>query len=159
MANPTAEEQYLLELINEARLNPLANAARYINSYSPLTSYDPDIQYAMTYFGVSGTALLSAYNALTSVAPVAWNSSLNDAAAAHSAAQISAGIQSHQVAGEEGLGTRLTNAGYSYVAAAENVYAYSTGLLYAHAGFMVDWGTGTNGMQDPAGHRVNIMNR
>ena len=67
MANPTAEEQFLLELINEARLNPLANAARYISSYSPLTSSDGDIQTALTYFGVSGTALQSAYAALTAV--------------------------------------------------------------------------------------------
>ena len=158
MANPTAEEQFLLELINEARLNPLANAARYISSYSPLTSSDGDIQTALTYFGVSGTALQSAYAALTAVNPVAWNSALNEAAATHSQAMIAAGVQSHQVAGEEALGPRIANAGYSYNTAGENIYAYSSGGLYAHAGFMVDWGAGPNGMQSPAGHRNNIMN-
>lgn len=158
MASPTAEEQYLLELINEARLNPSASASRYISSYSPLTSSNADIQSALTFFNVSGSALQAAFNALTSVAPVAWNGALSDAAAAHNTAMIRAGEQSHQVAGEAALGARITAAGYTYRSVAENVYAYAESSLHAHAGFMVDWGTGTNGMQNPAGHRNTIMN-
>src|SRR6185503_10218093 len=105
--------------------NPSASASRYISSYSPLTSSNPDIQSALTYFGVSGTALQSAFNALTSVAPVAWNSQLSDAAAAHNTAMIGAGEQSHQVAGEASLGARITAAGYTYRSVSENVYAYA----------------------------------
>src|SRR5205085_559536 len=40
----------------------------------------------------------------------------------------------------------------------ENIYAFSQSPLYAQAGFMVDWGMGTDGMQNPAGHRIDIMN-
>ncbi|MCB2072369.1 MAG: tandem-95 repeat protein [Novosphingobium sp.] len=158
MPAPTSQEQYLLELINEARLDPLRNAARYINSYTPLASSDPDIQSAVNFFNVSGSALLSAYQGLSAVAPLAWNNNLSSAAQGHNAAMIAEDEQSHQVAGEPGLGTRVNNAGYSgWTLVAENVYAYSKSMIYGHAGFMIDWGNGPNGMQSPAGHRNNIM--
>ncbi|GGC20824.1 hypothetical protein GCM10011371_05580 [Novosphingobium marinum] len=157
MPAPTAQEQYFLELINDTRLDPLGNAARYITSYGTLTSNDPAIQNALNFFGVKGSALLSAYQSLVPVGPVAWNDALATAAHNHSAAMISADEQSHQVAGEAGLGQRATDAGYSYRLLGENVYAFSESVMYGHAGFMVDWGNGPNGMQDPAGHRINIM--
>ncbi|MCK9543050.1 MAG: Ig-like domain-containing protein [Novosphingobium sp.] len=158
MASPTAEEQYLLELLNEARLDPLASAARYISSYAPLTSSDVDIQFALKYFGVSGSALESAFSLLTPTGPLAWNDALGTAADKHSAAMINAQKQSHQVPGEAGLGARITAEGYVFTAAGENVYAYVEDPLFSFAGFMVDWGNGPDGMQAPAGHRNNIMN-
>ncbi|MCE2950386.1 MAG: CAP domain-containing protein, partial [Betaproteobacteria bacterium] len=151
-------EQALLELVNATRLDPLGDAARYISSYTPLTSPDPDIQSALNFFQVSGSLLLQQYGALTPARPLAWNEQLAVAARLHNAAMIAADEQSHQVAGEPSLGTRLTNQGYNFTAAAENVYAYSESPLYAHAGFMVDWGYGTGGMQTPPGHRNAIMN-
>ncbi|MCB2073860.1 MAG: CAP domain-containing protein, partial [Novosphingobium sp.] len=158
MPAPTDLEQLFLELINDARLDPLGNASRYITSYSPLVSSDSAIQSAVDYFNVSGSALLSAYQGLTAVAPVAWNNNLATAAENHSVAMIAADEQSHQVADEASFGDRLTAAGYNYSFAGENVYAYSESVLYGHAGFMIDWGNGPNGMQSPAGHRDNIMN-
>jgi hypothetical protein len=47
MSGPTNEEQFYLELINDARLDPMGDAAKYLTSYSPLTSSDPDIQKAL----------------------------------------------------------------------------------------------------------------
>jgi uncharacterized protein YkwD len=159
MATPTAEEQYFLELINEARLDPMGNAARYIASYSPLVSADPDIQNALSFFGVDGAALKAAYQALTPVGPLAWNDALGTSAEQHSAAMIAADEQSHQLPGEAGIGTRITNAGYTgWNIWAENIYAFSDSALFGHAGFMVDWGNGPGGMQSPAGHRNDIMN-
>lgn len=158
MAAASNIEQYILELINDARLDPLGNAARYISSYSPLTSSDPDIQAALSFFQVNGTALLNAYQALTPVKPLAWSSTLNAAAAGHNAQMIAADSQSHQLPGEASLGTRATNAGYvGWNGVGENIFAYADSALYGHAGFMVDWGSGPNGMQNPAGHRINIM--
>jgi len=158
MPAPTSQEQYLLELINEARLDPLRNAARYISSYTPLTSSVSSIQNAINYFNVSGSALLSAYQALSAVAPLAWNDSLSSAAQGHNAALIAADEQSHQVAGEAGLGTRITNAGYTgWTLVSENVYSYAENMIYGHAGFMIDWGNGPDGMQSPPGHRNHIM--
>ncbi len=111
MTQPTDLEQLMLEYINDARLDPMGNAARYITGYSPLTSDDSQIQYVMNFFGVSGSALQDAYQALAPAAPLAWNNNLGDASHAHTQAMISAREQSHQVAGEVGIGARFTQAG------------------------------------------------
>ncbi|MEZ5737843.1 MAG: tandem-95 repeat protein [Novosphingobium sp.] len=158
MAAPTDQEQYLLELINEARLDPLKNAARYITSYTPLTSSDPDIQAAIDAFNVSGSALLADYQNLTAVDPLAWNSNLADAAENHSAAMIAADEQSYQVLGEDNLGDRYQAAGYTgFNRLGENVQAYADSLIYGHAGFMIAWGNGADGMQTFTSDRNNIM--
>lgn len=157
MSTPSNQEQLLLEFINQTRLDPAGSAFHYISSYSPLVASDPDIQSALSYFGVSGAALESGFAALAPTQPLAWNGSLGKAARAHSQMMISHDQQSHQLPGEAGLGARLMNAGYNYSSAGENIYAYAESMLYAHAGFMVDWGYGPDGMQDPPGHRVNIM--
>ncbi|MCX5659886.1 MAG: choice-of-anchor D domain-containing protein [Planctomycetota bacterium] len=39
----------------------------------------------------------------------------------------------------------------------ENIYAYADTVDYGHAGFAIDWGTTSNGIQDPAGHRDNLL--
>ncbi|OYX29559.1 MAG: hypothetical protein B7Y99_12970 [Caulobacterales bacterium 32-69-10] len=159
MAGPSNDEQYMLELINSARLNPLADAARYLTGYAPLTSPDPDIQSALNFFHVSGQALQAQYAALTPAPPVAWSEALASAARGHNAAMIAADVQSHQVAGEPALGQRATNAGYvGWTQLGENVYAYALNPLYGHAGFMVDWGDTPTGIQTPPGHRDTIMN-
>lgn len=160
-------EQLLLELINDARLDPLGNAARYITSYAPLTSSDGDIQNAIgpnPGFNVNGNALLTAYNALTAVEPVAWNEALANAADGHSQAMIDYSVanptlnaQQHQLPGELNLGGRATAAGYNWNALGENIFAFGRSMLHAHAAFMVDWGSGPSGMQSPPGHRNTIM--
>src|SRR5436190_9299297 len=159
MAVPTAQEQLFLEYVNETRLDPLGNAARYITSYGGTArSADPDIDSALRFFGVSGQALLQAFTALTPVAPLAWSETLANAAQGHNAAMIAGDEQSHQLPGEPDLGARATAAGYNYTNLGENVFAFADNPLQGHAGFMVDWGNGPNGMQSPAGHRDNIMN-
>lgn len=154
---PTSTEQYMLELLNDARMDPLGNAARYVSSYAPLASPRSNIQSALRYFGVDGTQLLAAYQALAPVQPLAFSEVLAGGARAHNAAMAAGDVQSHQVAGELPFGTRLQVEGYAYATAGENVYAYADDMLYAQAGFMVDWGSGPGGMQSPAGHRANIM--
>ena len=159
MAGPSNLEQYLLELVNDARLNPMGDAARYITSYGPLTSSDPNIQSALSYFGVSGSALQSAFAALTPAQPLAWNDALANASRTHDNAMIAADSQSHQLPGEQSFDQRDQSAGYTgWFTLGENIFAYAQSDLYAQAGFMVDWGSGANGMQNPAGHRANIMN-
>ena len=37
------------------------------------------------------------------------------------------------------------------------VFSYSEHAVYGHAGFNIDWGPGTDGTQDPPGHRNAIM--
>lgn len=148
----SGQEQYLLELTNEARLDPLADAARYIASYDPLIAKQADIQSAVDYFGVSGPDLLAAYTALTPVQPLAWNDSLADASRQHDRAMIAADEQSHQLPGEAVFTSRDAAAGYAFTdRGAENVYAYADNGLYTQAGFVIDWGN-----SEP-GHRDNIM--
>ena len=158
MGQPSAREQLMLELINRARLNPQADFNAYLTSYNPPNSSDPDIRSALTFFRVNGPVLLAQINALTPVAPVAWNSALADAATAHSQLMINNDQQGHQFPGEADLGVRTTAAGYSrFSSLGENVFAFTDSILQGHAGFMVDWGNSPTGIQTPPGHRINIL--
>lgn len=160
MAGPSDLEQLLLEYVNETRVDPLGSANRYLTSYAPLRASDPDIQSALSFFQVNGTALRDAFAGLTPAQPLAWNDNLAAAARTHSQLMIDQQRQEHVLPGEADVGDRVTAAGYTgWRTLNENIYAYSEDMLYAHAGFMVDWGNGPNGMQDPAGHRIAIMNR
>jgi len=158
MSGPSATEQLLLELINESRLDPLGSASRFVTSFGNLSSADRDIDAALDFFKVSGTVLEAALKAAPPVQPLAWNANLSKAAKAHSQVVIDTDTQTHQAPGELSLGARVTKAGYNWTALAENVFAFGKSALYIHAGFLVDWGSGPNGMQNPAGHRLNILN-
>jgi uncharacterized protein YkwD len=165
-SDPTNDEQLMLEMVNRMRWDPAAelNVLVNLNPGSPATwrtpkSNDPNVASALTFFNVDAAALASQWAGLAPrTAPLAWNSNLNNAAAGHNAAMIAADQQTHQAPGEPTLGTRLTNAGYTYTAGAENVYAYATSIFYGHAGFAIDWGPGPGGMQSPPGHRDTMMN-
>jgi hypothetical protein len=158
MALPTNEEQELLQLVNRFRADPAGEAARIINGTGMTADAAAAIAGAMGFFGVDTALFTQQLAALSAAAPLAWNSNLNDAAAAHSAAMIAADMQSHQVPGEDSLGPRVTAAGYSFASLGENIYAFASSPNFAHAGFVVDWGPGTGGMQTPAGHRDNLIN-
>jgi uncharacterized protein YkwD len=157
--NPTGYEQEMLELLNHMRTDPAGELHRLLTSTNPIQSADANVQAALDYYGVSGTALASAWASLRPVQPVAWNDSLMTSSHAHNQAMIAADQQSHQLPGEASLGTRITEAGYTnWTIAGENIYAYANSVFYGHAGFAIDWGPGLNGMQNPAGHRNNMMN-
>jgi uncharacterized protein YkwD len=169
MANPTAQEQELLELINRMRLHPQAELQILLDSSDPNNqSYDPAIEQALKYFNVNITTLKTQWSKLTAAAPLAWASNLNQSAANHNQAMIQSDTQSHQVGSELDFGARLKAANYQYTVADENIYAYGQSVLDTHAGFAIDWGrsTGTNadgsprsidGIQNPAGHRDAIL--
>jgi hypothetical protein len=157
--NPTAQEQYMLELLNHLRADPQANLDLMTSSLgSQARSSDPDIDSALQFFHVNGTALAQEFAALTPVAPVAWNEDLYESAAAHTQVMIDTNSQTHQAPGEPDLGDRATNAGYVYSTLGENVYAFAESTFHGHAGFAIDWGNGPNGIQDPPGHLENMMN-
>lgn len=156
--NPSGMEQELLELTNRMRMDPAGEISRLFSSTNPLTARDADVQSAISYFGVNGATLLSQWASLTPTAPLAWSDSLLTASKTHNQAMINADTQSHQLPGEADLTGRATTAGYtSWNSLGENIYTYSTSVLYGHAGFAIDWGFDAGGMQTPAGHRQNIM--
>jgi Ca2+-binding RTX toxin-like protein len=152
--NPTAQEQEMLELINRMRINPADELDYLINSS------DPDVEFAIDFFNVDLNVLSNQWDTLNPVAPLAWSPALTTAARQHSQLMIEQDLQSHQLPGEPSLGQRLTNAGYTnYSTYGENVFAYSKSVFHGHAGFAIDWtNANSTGIQDPPGHRENIMN-
>ncbi len=182
MANPTAQEQELLELINRMRLNPQEELQILLDSSDPNhQSYDPTIDRALKYFNVNINTLKTQWSKLPiAVAPLAWASNLNQSSANHNQAMIQSDTQTHQVLAqydsngklivplEPDLAERLIAVDYQYTFAEENIYAYGESVLNTHAGFAIDWGRSTDtnpdgspksidGIQNPAGHRDAIL--
>jgi len=165
-AFPSNDEQYFLEITNRMRLNPQAELTilANINSTTPTPTWgtpkssESNTAFALQFFNVDAATLVSQWSTLVAAPPIAWNNNLHDAAVGHNAQMIANDLQSHQLPGEPDLGQRLTNAGYTYTTGAENVYAFAYNVFYAQAGFAIDWGDGPGGIQDPAGHRIDIMN-
>jgi uncharacterized protein YkwD len=173
MANPTAQEQELLELINRMRQYPQAELQILLDAADPTKqSYDPAIKKALDDFKVNINTLKTQWSTLTkAVAPVAWSNELNQSSENHNQAMIKYDEQSHHVGAEydasgklikelePDLAKRLTDANYQYKFAEENIYAYGRYVLHTHAGFAIDWGNNPDGsgIQDPAGHRDAIL--
>jgi len=151
MSAPSAHEQYTLELTNRARLDPSGAYDRLV------TNAPQNVSDAIAFFEVDLDILRQQFDALTAIEPLAWNGDLGDAARKHSQAMIDADTQSHQVPGEPGLGTRVTDEGYNFSTVGENVFAFGDDAFHVHAAFFIDWGSTPTGIQDPAGHRDNIM--
>ena len=123
-----------------------------------INSSDPDVNSAIDFFNVSITDLTNQWNNLVPVQPLAWSDALSLAAATHSELMIDFDQQSHQLPGEPGLGQRIQDAGYSNLGSVgENVYAFANSIFDGHAAFAIDWGNTPNGIQNPPGHRDNMM--
>jgi len=150
-ADPTAMEQFDLELINRFRQNPVQELPLL------LASGNANITSALTTYGVDLNALYTAFSTLTPVAPLAWNAQMYTATLAHDQLMSADDTQSHQLPGELVLGDRITSTGYVWNFVGENIFAYAEDVLYGHAGFVIDWGTGTGGVQNPPGHRNNLL--
>lgn len=140
---------------------PSGGLADLVDSTNPLHSNDADIQSALSYFNVSATVLTQEWSQLTPQAPLAWSPALADAARTHSELMIANNAQEHQFPGEASIQDRVVAARYTNPQRLdENVYAYATSVLLAHAAFAIDWGDGptaVGGMQEDRGHRDNIM--
>lgn len=170
-ADPTAEQQYMLELINRFRSDPQNELSNLVNFSSPGVwdtpkSNDPSIAYALNYFGTSASDLAAQFASLTAAPPLAWNSALNVSAANYSNLMVSADQQSHTLDGLS-LDQRIQNGGYgaNWLQVGENLFASAQSPLHAHAAFVIDWGDGNgstagygNGIQSPAGHRDLLLN-
>jgi Ca2+-binding RTX toxin-like protein len=157
----TAEQQLALELINRSRSDPSGEFDALIADADSMTAVQSNITSAIRYFGVDLDLFMSQLLAYTAVAPLSWSDTLATSATAHNTLMIQYDQQSHNLPGEPGLADRFDQAGYdNWTRIAENIYAYSYDIVYAHAGFYIDWGgsAATGGMQDPAGHRNAILN-
>ena len=156
---PTALEQELLELINLARLDPNGQIDILIDDIATRQATDPGVTNALRFFDVDLDLFQRQVAEFDPVAPLAWNTALGQSAQTHSNLMIEADTQSHFLPGEPGLLQRMRDAGYENArSVSENVFAFGQSALFTHSGFFIDWGFGPGGMQDPAGHRVAIMN-
>jgi len=143
---PSAQQQYMLELVNLARTNPAAIAERVT------TNLDADVKATISHYQVNLDQVRSAISSLPAKPPLAWNSGLAQAAQDHSQDQANTGVQSHAGSDGSDLGTRLDRAGYeNRTTAGENAFAYSKSVDEAMEAFMIDWGVPDNG------HRNNIL--
>jgi Ca2+-binding RTX toxin-like protein len=133
----SAIEQYLLELINEARLDPLAKAA----------SLGIDLNAGLA----PGTLNGSPKQAL------AHNAILSQAAEGHSDWMLATNTFSHQGDGGSSAGERMAAAGYDFTGSwtwGENLAWYgTTGTVDLHAAA----DTHDSGLFLSAGHRVNLL--
>lgn len=180
IGNPSDEAQLYLEYINRARADALAEAQRLASET------DPDITSAYSFFGVTGANIINQFQWYVNqnhedfaqyAQPLSFNEKLNTAALLHSQDMFAHQFQGHDSSSNPpapltpfgSLGDRLDAVGYNG-SAGENVYSYASSPREGHAAFDVDWGHVTNfgdfynpafngqGMQNQAGHRLNIHN-
>jgi uncharacterized protein YkwD len=142
----TADQQYMLELMNEARTNPQAAAVR------STTNLDPDILDTLNYYSIDLNQAKSEIGGSAPQQPLAWNDQLAQAAQYQSQDQANTGVQSHTSSNGMDMNARLDMFGYkNRINAGEDAYAYSTSVDEAMKAFMLDWGV------PDKGHRRNIL--
>ncbi|MDX2035710.1 MAG: carboxypeptidase regulatory-like domain-containing protein [Isosphaeraceae bacterium] len=146
LSGPSADAQYMLELVNLARTSP-STIAQHINS-----SIDADDNATLAHYRVNLQRELAEISGSTPRQPVAWSNTLAAAATQQSLDQANTGIQSHIGADGSDLDTRLRRVGLGPTSAtAENAFAYSNSVDQAMKAFLIDWGV------DSKGHRKTIL--
>lgn len=146
IATPTAQEQYMLELINQARMNPSAAAAQVTSSLTP------DIVSTLAYYNVNLSATQQAIGSASAKPPLAWNPDLAAAAQAHSNDMATNQFQSHTGSDGSTADQRMQQAGYTNASSTgENAFAYANSVDEAMQAFLIDWGVSDQG------HRRNIL--
>ncbi len=146
LSGPTAQQQYMLELMNLARTNPAEAADQFTHDL------DANVTATVNYYHVDMDAVRSAIASAPAKPPLAWNDKLASAAQAHSQDQANTKVQSHTGSDGSNLDTRLDRVGYkNRSSSGENAYAYSTSVDEAMQAFLIDWGVASNG------HRENLL--
>jgi hypothetical protein len=144
--HPDGNEQQFLWLTNRARSDPAREGVWLA------TMQDPQVSAARDHFNVNGAVLQSEFAGYPVKPPAAFDVRLYNAAKGHADYLIGIDSQNHDNQIE-----RIGSAGFNYNQAAAIVFAYSHHTIHGYAGFNIDWGSGSNGTQDPPGHRYAIM--
>jgi serralysin len=151
MAQPSVYEQFMLELVNRARLNPNAEVERYYTidlTSNPVKNWDYYLNNGLP----SGTINSNPKQ------PLVFNSLLLDSSRAHTEWMLDTDIFSHDEDGT-GLGIkfvdRLNAVGYNYSAAAENIASVGTTVTPDVNSFTRS--NHENLFKSP-GHRRNLLN-
>ena len=153
--DPSDLEQYMLELINRARIDPTTEGI-FLDTLN--TPYSASARVRKPEFFRNLRAEFASYPA---VQPLAFNQSLLRAARVHAKDMITRGYVGHVT--PEGLtpSNRAANEGFSSQSVGEN---FSGGgaqnedeVLQNHFGLMVDYDNMSNATR-PLGHRFNLLN-
>lgn len=137
MAQPSAHEQYFLELVNRARANPGAEAARL----------GIDLNQGLSAGTISNTAKQ----------PLAMNQLLNDSAQTHSDWILATDTFSHTGANGSSPGDRMKAAGYAF----SGSWTWGENISIRWGGSPAESNALVEGFHDglfkSAGHRTNIL--
>lgn len=154
--DPTALEQYMLELVNRARLNPTQEGI-FLDTID--TQYSQDARQRKPEFF---TNLRQEFAAYPVASPLAFNSQLLKAARLHSQDMVKRDYFSHST--PEGLspGDRIKQQGYTEANTwGENISGAGASnadeVLQNHFGLMVDYDNVMHATS-PFGHRLNVLN-
>ena len=148
---PTDAEQLFLAEVNKARANPAAAGQRLYQ----LAQTDPVLKVATS--GWDMNTFLATISAIPPEPPLAFNTSLIEAARAHSAAMLAENLQFHSAQGyltNSSVATASNGQAYYPTgpggwATGENIFAYSGNVNssnvadyvnYFAAAFLIDWG-------------------
>lgn len=147
---PTAEKQYMLELVNLVRTNPRAAADRLTSNLSRQT------RDTLNFYGVDLAAAKDAIANVRPRQPLAWNDALGQAAEDHSRDMADKGFQSHEGSDGSTSDQRADRAGYGRRRKViENAFAYAESVDQAMQAFTLDWGVAgrphLRNMTDPDG--------
>ncbi len=136
--DPSDDEQYSLELINRARMNPTAEGI-FLAGIN-----DSRLNFSYTFFNVDRNQVKIDFAALTPRPPLAFNSRLMSVARFQSQDQAANNYQGHSSATGGTQLTRLTNFGYAnFTVVGENVFAKIADAFVGHVGLNVDFGLPT----------------
>jgi hypothetical protein len=143
---PTADAQYMLEVMNLVRTNP-TQGAEWVQQ-----NQDADLKTNIQAYGVNLDAVKADIAGSQSKEPLAWNDQLAAAAQGQSDDMARNGFQSHTGSDGRNLEARLDAVGYTNrIRSAENAFAYARSPKNAMQAFLVDWGVAD------AGHRKTIL--
>lgn len=132
---PTAEKQYMLELVNLVRTDPGAAAQRITSDLSPSTVE------TLKYYNVNLDSARQRISNVKPRQPLAWNDQLASAAQEHSDDMATKGYQSHTGSDGSSPDQRIERAGYkNRRKTLENAFAYAESVDQAMQAFTLDWG-------------------
>jgi hypothetical protein len=158
--DPSVDEQYYLELLNAARMNPPVAGVEISNTT------DPDVSSEFNYWATQDAnepTRLTIKRDLASYQPkqpLAMNASLLTAARAHSQDMLTNNYQGHQGTDGSWPWGRAQKAGYpslfggSSPYVGENAAAYAITVYDAYAGWLIDFGVPNDTQW---GHRNNCL--
>ncbi|MEI8134770.1 MAG: T9SS type A sorting domain-containing protein [bacterium] len=147
--DPTAEEQYELELINRARSNPPAEGLLLFNTQNPYL-----VNSLQQWGSPTRADVKSAFAGYPARQPLAFNKNIIAAARIHSQDMLDHNYQAHDSPTDGSSPfTRMQKAGYTnYTYAGENIFAYGSDLDEINMEFEYDFGN------PGLGHRENLIN-